>query len=50
MGPGTLVGERFELEVLAGHGGMSCVYRAHDRLTKRKVALKLSRAEDGPAR
>jgi eukaryotic-like serine/threonine-protein kinase len=38
---GELVAGRYELEELAGTGGMSSVYRAHDRLLERKVALKI---------
>jgi len=38
---GQLIGERYELEELVGTGGMSSVYRAHDRLLERDVALKV---------
>ncbi len=36
-----VVDDRYELEELVGTGGMSSVYRAHDRLLERKVALKI---------
>jgi eukaryotic-like serine/threonine-protein kinase len=38
---GEVIAERYELEELVGVGGMSNVYRAHDRLLERMVALKL---------
>ena len=38
---GQLIGERYELEELVGTGGMSSVYRAHDRMLERDVALKV---------
>jgi hypothetical protein len=38
---GEVIGGRFEIEALVGTGGMSSVYRAHDRLLERKVALKI---------
>src|SRR5436190_10850308 len=36
-----LVAERYELVELVGTGGMSSVYKAHDRLLERNVALKV---------
>jgi len=38
---GEVIGGRYELEELVGSGGMSSVFRAHDRLLERKVALKV---------
>jgi serine/threonine-protein kinase len=38
---GELIADRYELEELVGSGGMSSVYRAHDRLLERTVALKI---------
>src|ERR671939_1469709 len=38
---GEVVAGRYELEQLVGSGGMSSVYRAHDRLLDRRVALKI---------
>ena len=37
---GDLIAERFELEALAGTGGMGAVYRARDRQNGLPVALK----------
>lgn len=44
---GAIVAERFELEQLAGRGGMGAVYRARDRATGSYAAVKLLR--DGTA-
>jgi hypothetical protein len=41
MNPGTLVASRFEIERVAGSGGMGTVYRAIDRRSNRVVALKV---------
>src|SRR5438046_6796510 len=38
---GELIAGRYELEELAGSGGMSSVYRAHDRLLERTVAVTI---------
>jgi serine/threonine-protein kinase len=38
---GEVLADRYELEELVGTGGMSSVYRAHDRLLDRKVAIKV---------
>ena len=38
---GELIVGRYELEELVGSGGMSNVFRAHDRLLERTVALKI---------
>lgn len=48
MQQGELVASRFEIEDLAGEGGMATVYRARDRMTGQSVALKLLR-DAGPA-
>lgn len=37
----SLLGERYELQDLIGRGGMAEVYRAHDRVLARTVAVKL---------
>ena len=42
---GELIAERYELEEVVGTGGMSSVYRAHDRLLERDVALKVLHQE-----
>ena len=41
MKGGEVFSGRYELEELCGSGGMSSVWRAHDRLLERKVALKI---------
>src|SRR3954453_11569866 len=37
--PGDLIADRYELEELVGTGGMSSVFRAHDRQLERDVAI-----------
>jgi hypothetical protein len=44
---GDVVGSRYELEELVGTGGMSSVFRAHDTLLERRVALKLLHEQAG---
>jgi eukaryotic-like serine/threonine-protein kinase len=44
---GELIAGRYELEELVGSGGMSSVYRAHDRLLERPVALKILHEQFG---
>ncbi len=38
---GELIVGRYELEELVGEGGMSTVYRAHDTVLERRVAIKI---------
>ena len=38
---GEKIAGRYEVEELIGHGGMSSVYKAHDSLLERHVALKV---------
>jgi hypothetical protein len=47
MGPGSTIADRFEVEQVAGTGGMGTVYRARDRVTGLPVALKLLREDAG---
>ncbi|HEY5926615.1 MAG TPA: serine/threonine-protein kinase, partial [Kofleriaceae bacterium] len=44
MKPGEVVENRFELERVAGSGGMGTVYRALDRVTGEPVAFKVLRS------
>ena len=44
---GDVLSDRYELEELVGTGGMSSVFRAHDRLLDRKVALKILHEQYG---
>ncbi len=47
MQPGDLVDGRFELEAVAGTGGMGTVYRARDQTSGERVAIKVLRAGPG---
>jgi serine/threonine-protein kinase len=42
-----LLGGRYRLEAVLGHGGMGVVYRGADLMMKRPIAVKLIRAIDG---
>jgi len=44
---GEVIADRYELEELLDHGGMSTVYRGHDRMLERTVALKILYAHFG---
>jgi serine/threonine-protein kinase len=44
---GEVLADRYEVEELVGAGGMSSVYRAHDTLLDRKVALKVMHLQYG---
>ena len=46
MNPGDVVASRFEIESLAGTGGMGAVYRAIDRVGREPVALKTLKTSD----
>jgi hypothetical protein len=39
--PGTLFGNRFDIDRMITRGGMGVIYRAHDRFSGQRVALKL---------
>lgn len=45
MQPGEVFAGRYEVQAVVGEGGMGVVYRAHDKLTEKDVALKLIRAD-----
>jgi eukaryotic-like serine/threonine-protein kinase len=44
LDPGTVLGGRVELEASLGRGGMGIVYRGHDLLTGKAVAVKVVQA------
>jgi serine/threonine-protein kinase len=44
---GEVIADRYELEELVGSGGMSSVFRAHDRRLERDVALKILHSHYG---
>ena len=52
MREGVVIADRFEVETLVGVGGMGSVFRAHDRHTGQRVAVKVlkERSEGAAAR
>src|SRR5687767_14836167 len=50
MDAGTVIDGRFEIERLAGTGGMGAVYRALDRVSGEPVAVKVLRGVEESAR
>src|ERR1043165_7975076 len=42
---GRVLNGRYELHDMLGGGGMALVYRAHDRILDRKVAIKVLREQ-----
>ncbi len=45
IGPGTVIGNRYEVLQVLGKGGMGAVYKVHDREVDRVAALKIIRPE-----
>ena len=45
LSPGTEFSGRYVIESIVGKGGMGVVYRAHDKLADKAVALKLIRPD-----
>jgi CheY-like chemotaxis protein len=45
LAPGSVLGGRYEIQAMIGHGGMGIVYRARDRELKEEIAIKTIRSD-----
>ena len=42
---GSVISDRYVVEAVVGTGGMAIVYRAYDKISKTRVAIKVLRPE-----
>ncbi|HMA95068.1 MAG TPA: hypothetical protein VKP30_20395, partial [Polyangiaceae bacterium] len=50
ISPNEVIGGRYTVLAELGHGGMSVVYRVHDRVLNQEVALKLLKTSEDETR